>query len=103
MAQHRIEKLLATYVPLPMCIINYNGKVTRASGKIDEVFKYDGIRDADIFALTGIKLEEFQKSAKGEKKLMLSRNDKTFRMQVLPISEEDNASLAISFLDVTGY
>lgn len=103
MAQHRIEKLLATYVPLPMCIINYNGKVTRASGKIDEVFIYDGIRDADIFALTGIKLEEYQKAAKGEKKLMLSRNDKTFRMQVLPVSEEENASLAIYFLDVTGY
>ncbi len=35
--EKRIEKLLSAYVPLPMCVINQQGKVTRASNKIDEV------------------------------------------------------------------
>ena len=43
----RIERLLAYYSPLPMCIVNAQGKVTRASKKIAEVFKYDGIVDYD--------------------------------------------------------
>ena len=53
----RIEKLLSYYSPMPMCVVNAQGKVTRASRCIDEVFKYDGIVGADIFALTGIKLQ----------------------------------------------
>ena len=32
----RIERLLAYYSPLPMCIVNAQGKVTRASKKIAE-------------------------------------------------------------------
>lgn len=103
MAEKRIEKLLAAYVPIPMCIINSNGKVTRASGKIDEVFKYDGIKDADIFALTGVKLMDFQKASRGEKTLLLERNDRTFKMQVTQMDEGEEASLAIYFIDVTNY
>ena len=37
--------------PIPMCIVNNQGKVTRANGKIADVFKYDGIVDADIFEM----------------------------------------------------
>ncbi len=103
MARYRIEKLLAEYVPLPMCIINADGKVTRASGKIDEVFKYDGIRGADIFALTGIKLEDFQEASRGEKRLTLDRNDRFFRIGAVPVSEGECASLAIYFFDDTEY
>ena len=103
MAEKRIEKLLAAYVPIPMCIINSNGKVTRASRKIDEVFKYDGIKDADIFALTGIKFTDFLKSAKGEKNLILDRNDKKFKIQVSSIGEEEDSSFGLYFIDVTNY
>ena len=60
----RIEKLLAYYTLVPMCIINSSGKVTRANKKIADVFKYDGIIDGDIFALTGIKLPEIVVAAK---------------------------------------
>ena len=103
MAEKRIEKLLAAYVPIPMCIISSKGKVTRASGKIDEVFKYDGIKDADIFALTGIKLTDFLKSSQGEKTLMLERNDKKFKIQVSSMGEGEEASLGIYFIDITNY
>lgn len=103
MAEKRIEKLLAAYVPIPMCIINANGKVTRASGKIDEVFKYDGIKDADIFALTGIKLVDFLKSAREEKNLILERNERKFKIRVSSMGEGEDSAYGIYFVDVTNY
>ena len=39
----RIEKLLAYYSIVPTCIINQQGKVTKANSRIADVFKYDGI------------------------------------------------------------
>lgn len=101
--EKRIEKLLSAYVPLPMCIINAQGKVTRASNKIDEVFKYDGIKDADIFALTGIKHGEFFSEGVNEKFLTLSRNDRIFRIQVGYIGNEEKKRAIIYFYDITNY
>ena len=43
-------------VPLPICIINEQGKVIGASDQISQVFLYDDILDSDLFALTGVKL-----------------------------------------------
>ena len=106
----RIERLLAYYSPLPMCIVNAQGKVTRASKKITEVFKYDGIIDYDIFALTGIKMPEFVETAKSEEPLYIQRNDKTFRIgcAFLGGGEEDDevredASIILHFTDITAY
>ncbi|WP_312652003.1 DHH family phosphoesterase [Aminipila sp.] len=101
--EKRIEKLLSAYVPLPMCVINQQGKVTRASNKIDEVFKYDGIKDADIFALTGIKHGEFFSEGVNEKFLTLSRNDKIFRIQVGYIGNNEQRRAIIYFYDITNY
>ena len=69
----RIEKLLSAYSPVPMCVINSKGKVTRAGGSIDEVFKYDGIVDADIFVLTGIKLPDIIEAAGKKEPLSLKK------------------------------
>lgn len=101
--EKRIEKLLSAYVPLPMCVINQQGKVTRASNKIDEVFKYDGIKDADIFALTGIKHGEFFSEGVNEKFLTLSRNDRIFRIQVGYIGNDEQRRAIIYFYDITNY
>ena len=76
----RIERLLAYYTPLPMCIVNKQGKVTRASQRIADVFKYDGIVDYDIFALTGIKLQEIEEAARAGKSLYIERNEKYFKI-----------------------
>jgi len=103
MAERRMEKLIAGYTPFPMCIINNLGKVTRASESIDQVFIYDGIKDADIFALTGIKHQEFIKGVKGDKELTLCRNDKVFKIKVVPLDDNEETSLAIYFNDVTNY
>lgn len=108
----RIEKLLAYYTPMPMCIVNAQGKVTRASKKIAEVFKYDGIVDYDIFALTGIKMAEFIKAAQDDTPLYIQRNDKMFRIgcSFLGSSEdmesdegEITSSIIMNFTDVTAY
>ena len=99
----RIEKLLAYYTLVPMCIINSSGKVTRANKKIADVFKYDGIIDGDIFALTGIKLPEIVIAAKEGTALYLKRNDKAFRILCGFIGEGENASVMMSFIDITSF
>ena len=99
----RIEKLLAYYTLVPMCIINSIGKVTRANKKIADVFKYDGIIDGDIFALTGIKLPEIVIAAKEGTALYLKRNDKAFRILCGFIGEGENASVMMSFKDITSF
>lgn len=99
----RIEKLLSAYSPVPMCIVNSKGKVSRASGSIDEVFKYDGIVDADIFVLTGIKMQDIQKAAEGGESMQLKKNDKVFKMIPGIIGEGEMASTVLYFVDVTSF
>lgn len=99
----RIEKLLSYYSPMPMCVINAQGKVTRASSRIDDVFKYDGIVGADIFALTGIKLPEIAKAAEDGTVLYLKRNEKTFKVVPGIIGEGEMEAILIYFVDVTSY
>lgn len=97
----RVEKLLTGYVPFPMCIINEQGKVIKASKYISEVFKYDSIKDADIFALTNIKVADFYAEDFNEKGYTIERNEKTFRLrsQLLDITNEKH--LALYFFDIT--
>ena len=76
----RIERLISRYSPIPMCAINMQGKVTRASGTIAEVFKYDGIIDGDIFALTGLKLTVIADAVREHMPLYIERNDRKFKL-----------------------
>lgn len=105
----RIERLLAYYSPLPMCIVNAQGKVTRASRKIAEVFKYDGIIDQDVYVLTGIKMPELVKAAEEETPLFISRSEKTFRIGCCFLGSEsggdahEGAPLILHFTDITDY
>ena len=99
----RIERLLAYYTPMPMCIVNQEGKVTRASQRIAEVFKYDGIVDYDIFALTGIKIKEIEEAATNDTPLYIERNDKIFKITCGFLGETEGASVMMYFVDVTAY
>ena len=99
----RIEKLLSYYSPLPMCVVNAQGKVTRASRRIDEVFKYDGIVGADIFALTGIKLQEITGAAEENTVLYLKRNDRNFKVVPGMIGSGETEAILLYFVDVTSY
>ena len=55
MASVKLENFITSYIPFPVCVINADGKVLSAGSRIGEVFLYDNIVDADIFALTGFK------------------------------------------------
>lgn len=99
----RIEKLLAHYSIVPTCIINAHGKVTKANAKIADVFKYDGIIDADIFALTGIKLPDILKAAENGDYLMIKRNNKAFKIMAGFIGEGEAASVMLYFTDITSF
>ena len=102
MTARRIEALLAAYTPFPMCIINNDGKVTRANSRIADVFIYDGIVDADIYALTGVKLSEYRNGSH-DKDILISRNGKVFKILTTPLSEEADAPMLICFHDVTSH
>ena len=102
MSESRLEKIISSYIPMPVCVINKHGKVVRASNKISEVFIYDGIMDADIFTLTGIKVAELYDAAEKDYHPLLKRNDKIFRLMLQKINNEDEDSdLTILFNDVT--
>ena len=53
MASVKLENFITSYIPFPVCVINADGKVLSAGSRIGEVFLYDNIVDADIFALQG--------------------------------------------------
>lgn len=99
----RIEKLLAHYSIVPTCIVNQLGKITKANSKIAEVFKYDGIIGNDIFALTGIKIQEIIKSAEDGSFLVLKRNDKAFKILAGFIGEGETAAIMLYFVDITSF
>ncbi|MDO4746097.1 MAG: DHH family phosphoesterase [Bacillota bacterium] len=99
----RIEKLLAHYSIVPTCIINQNGKVTKANSKIANVFKYDGIVGNDIFALTGIKLPEIIRLAEEGTFEVIKRNDKAFKILAGFIGEGETAAIMLYFVDITSF
>ena len=49
MSERRLERIISSYIPMPVCIINRLGKVVEANSRIGEVFLYDGIGGGDIF------------------------------------------------------
>lgn len=99
----RIEKLLAHYAIVPTCIIDAEGKVTKANKKIADVFKYDGITGGNIFALTGIKLPDIIEAAKEGTFLVLKRNNKAFKILAGFIGEGEAASVMLYFVDITSF
>ena len=102
MSERELEKLISSYIPLPVCIINRQGKVIEASSKIGEVFLYDGIMDSDIFALTGVKTAELYEAAETNTHPLLRRNEKIFRMILQKTEPElEESNLTILFDDVT--
>ena len=87
-------------VPLPICIINEQGKVIGASDQISQVFLYDDILDSDLFALTGVKLTELYQSLQDGVSPIIKRNDRVFKLAAQK-NEEDETELIIFFYDIT--
>lgn len=103
MTETRFEKILSSYIPLPMCIVNTKGKIVRSNSHIGEVFIYDGIEDADFFALTGIKISDLYENNEGKKEFVIERNGKKFKLIFNKEGETEDANLLVFFYDITRY
>ena len=103
MIETEFEKMLTQFLPLPMCIVSPKGKIVGASAHIGEVFMYEGIKDADFFALTGIKTEQLFEVLEKDKYLAVERNGKTFRLMVSHDSDDSEGNLAVFFHDITNF
>ena len=113
-----IEKYISSNIPLPVCAVSSTGKILGANNKIEEVFLYKNIEDADLFALTGIRTKElFSREAKASEgeQIIIERNGHKFNVvseiiecegdcdKVDKEAEEPNQIALIYFYDVTRY
>ncbi|MEE0797207.1 MAG: DHH family phosphoesterase [Anaerovoracaceae bacterium] len=101
MASVKLENFITSYIPFPVCVINADGKVLSAGSRIGEVFLYDNIVDADIFALTGFKTADLFAAADDGGHPLLKRNDRIFRLVCQKVTAEGEDELTILFEDVT--
>ena len=102
MSQVKQENNINLCIPLPLCVINNQGKVIDANEHIGDVFIYDAIVDADIFTLTGIKATDLYTAAEEDTHPLLKRNEKVFRLIAYLMGDEPDSNLGIIFNDVTG-
>jgi Predicted signaling protein consisting of a modified GGDEF domain and a DHH domain len=100
MTEKVAKRIISADLPMPMCIVNRDGKVTSANRFIDRVFPYKGIEDADFFALTGIKIKSL---LDGDNKYLLDRNGRKFRVIADSDKNEYGDDIIVFFRDVTGY
>lgn len=96
-------KEISSRIPLPVCIVNSKGKVVSANEHISDVFIYDGIENADFFALTGVKVSDLYTEADEHKHYFIERNGKQFKLMVNKESEGEDANLLIFFYDITNF
>ena len=105
MIKEKIENLISSNTPIPICAVNSSGKIIGANSKIEDVFIYGNIEDSDVFALTGIKVKElFSKKKNSSEPIIIDRNEKKFK--VVPgevINDEEEDVILLYFYDVTGF
>ena len=103
MAETAFGKYFSSRIPVPMCIVNKKGKIVCANEHIDKVFIYDGIEDADFFALTGIKISDLYGPADENSYHILERNGRQFRLITNTENDEEDGNLLVFFNDVTNF
>jgi len=90
------EKFIPSFLPYPALVLSSSGKVLEANEKISDVFIYGEIENADIFALTGFKMQEIEDGGL----LNLERNNKIFKI----VREKmDEGSYILCFQDVSNF
>ena len=100
MAGRRKRNNLTLHIPLPMCIVNSEGKVTFSNDHIGDVFLYNEIADYDFFVLTGIKVAVLRELAEEGKTVDLERNDRIFELKV-SFGDDEQSEFLVIFNDVT--
>ncbi len=103
MAETLFGKEISAKIPLPVCIVNQNGKVVSANEHISDVFIYDGIENADFFALTGVKVSDLYKEVEDDKYYFLERNGRQFKLMVSREDDSEESNLLVFFYDITNF
>lgn len=101
MKKQFLERIAASRAPIPMCILNKDGKVIIANKFITRVFPYDDLEGADFFTLTGVRMSALETD--DPEKLIIERNGRRF--QILSDREPDgeNRDILVFFKDITDY
>ncbi len=97
------EEKMTKYSPVPVVVVNSNGKVVRANELMSNVFIYDELTGYDFFQLTGLKNEELKQIAATGESRLISRNDKDFRVFAARDSEEEDGNIFVYFYDITAF
>lgn len=100
------DELLPNYIPIPMCLVSENGKVIKVNDHINKVFIYDGIEDADFFALTGVKIENLIKADAENTEnapVVIERNGRNFKLTVKTDQICEETVYVVVFEDITQY
>ena len=103
MIDNAFEEKVTKYSPVPMVVVNTNGKIVRANELIKEVFIYDDLVGYDFFQLTGFRIEELRDLAKKNESKPLKRNDKDFQVIAAKDSEEEDGNTLVFFYNITSY
>ena len=86
-------------IPLPICVVDENGKISGVSPKIGDVFLYDSLCGTDFFALTGISKEQLKEAAENDTDLTLRSNGKVFRLKAAGTDED--GGMMVLFVDTS--
>ena len=97
------EEKLVKYSPVPVVVVNSNGKVVRANDLIGTVFIYDELTGYDFFQLTGFKVDDLKEMAATGEPRLLSRNDRDFRVMASRDSDDEDGNILVSLYDVTSF
>ena len=91
MSESMKDERIVNRIPVPMCVVDPNGKIKDFNGMINQVFIYDDIRDYDFFALTGIRIDDLIAAAQNDLAQTIERNDRIFRLQAT-LPEDENGT-----------
>jgi len=97
------EDKLSKYMPVPLLIVNGNGKVVRSNDLIEEVFIYGELTGYDFFGLTGISTDELKAMADSRDSKMIERNDRYFRVVSSREKDDEDGNILVFFYEITDY
>ncbi len=89
--------------PLPLCMIDSEGRFLWFNKKFSEIYQDDDIANAGISRVTGLKAAEFFTEDPVEKPVMVSHGGKTYRVVSSYLDEDKNNSAVLYWIDMTNY
>lgn len=88
-------------IPIPMCVLDKDGRVVDSNSLIGDVFIYDDIVGGSIFALTGIKFDRLKSVSETNEPIHLERNEKIFNLVPTVVESNGEEYTYVYFMDVT--